>query len=405
MALLNLDSHQPKPAAFSLFNLAFRPFFLGGSLFAAFTMLTWLLLYQGTITLNLGQLSAMQWHAHEMVFGFTTAIATGFLLTALKNWTNQQTPFGWALVGLFGLWLLARLSWYLGPDWLWFTAATDLLYNLFFAIAFALPVIKTRQWKQAGLLSKVILMGLLNALFYLQLLGFIAPTTLEKGLSWAIYGGFFVILALVLTMARRVIPFFIEKGVRSKTPLSNPAWIDYSSLGLFVLFASSEVFLNTPLLSALSAGLLTLVMLVRLKNWYRKGIWRSPMLWSLYLAMSFVTFGFLLYSLMPFAPQLKYLALHALAVGGMSLVITGMMTRVSLGHTGRNILQPPKATIWLMLILISAAAVRVIFPLLDMQNYPLWMTLSQLLWISAFLLFAVSYSPMLIKKRLDGHFG
>ena len=111
MALLNLDSHQPKPAAFSLFNLAFRPFFLGGALFAAFTMFVWLLLLQNKFTLDLGQLSAMQWHAHEMIFGFTTAIATGFLLTALKNWTNQQTPFGWTLVVLFGAWLLARIGW------------------------------------------------------------------------------------------------------------------------------------------------------------------------------------------------------------------------------------------------------------------------------------------------------
>lgn len=405
MALLNLDSHQPKPANFSLFNLAFRPFFLGGSLFATITMLTWLLLYQNSITLNLGPLSTMQWHAHEMIFGFTTAIATGFLLTALKNWTHQQTPFGWTLITLFGLWALARVGWYLGPDWLWFTAATDLLYNLFFAIAFALPVIKTKQWKQAGLLSKVVLMGLLNAFFYLQLLGIIAPTSLEQGLSWAIYGGFFIILALVLTMARRVIPFFIEKGVRSKTPLANPPWIDHSSLGTFLLFAIIEVFFNAPLLSALSAGLLFLIMTLRLKNWYHKGIWGSPMLWSLYSSMAFVAFGFLLYSLIPVAPQLKFIALHALAVGGMSVLISGMMTRVSLGHTGRNILSPPKTTIWFMLLLVSAAVVRVIFPLFDMQNYPLWITLSQLLWIAAFLLFALSYSPMLIKKRLDGRFG
>lgn len=405
MALLNLDSHQPKPAAFSLFNLAFRPFFLGGALFAAFTMFVWLLLLQNKITLDLGHLSAMQWHAHEMIFGFTTAIATGFLLTALKNWTNQQTPFGWTLVVLFGAWLLARIGWYLGPDWLWFTAVTDLIYNLFFAIAFAIPVIKTRQWKQVGLLSKIILMGLLNALFYLQLLGVIAPTSLEQGLTWAIYGGFFVILALVLTMARRVIPFFIEKGVKSRTPLANPAWIDYSSLGIFLLFAVTEVFFNAPLLSALSAGLLTLIMAVRLKNWHHRGIWRRPMLWSLYSSMAFVTFGFLLYSLMPLAPQLKYVALHALAVGGISLVISGMMTRVSLGHTGRNVLVPPKTTIWFMLLLVSAAVVRVIFPLFNMQNYPLWITLSQVLWISAFLLFTLSYSSMLIKKRLDGRFG
>lgn len=400
MPLLNLDSHQPTPPKFSLFNLAFRPFFLGSSLFAAINMFVWLLLYQNIFAVDFGALSAMQWHAHEMIFGFTTAVATGFLLTAVKNWTNQQTPYGFALAALFSLWLLARIGWFLGPEWLWFTAMTDLLYNLFFAIAFALPIIKTRQWKQSGLLSKVVLMGVLNALFYLGLFGVI-----EHGVQWGIYGGFFIILALVLTMARRIIPFFIEKGVAEEVSLSNPKWIDHSSLLVFLLFAILEVFFEATAFSAVLAGLLTLIMSARLKNWHHRGIWSNPMLWSLYGSMIFVTLGFLLYSFTAFFPALSFIALHALAVGGMALMISGMMTRVSLGHTGRNVQTPPKTTILFMMVLVSAALVRVVLPIVDMQNYLWWITLSQLLWIAAFILFALSFAPMLIKKRLDGRFG
>lgn len=407
MSILNLDSHKKTPTAFSLFNLGFRPFFLGAGLFAMIGMLVWFLLLQGLLSLPVENLSATQWHAHEMIFGFTMAVATGFLLTAVKNWTGVNTPSGRPLAILFILWLGGRLGWFLPAlfpslsfELLITSALFDLLFNLYFAIAFAIPIFRAKQWKQSGLLAKVILMGLFNLVFYLGLFGI-----LKQGMTWGNMGGFFIILALILTMGRRVIPLFIEKGVSETVSLANPKWIDHSSLGLFLLLALSELFLDKVYVTAVIALMLFFVGNMRLLNWHTPGIWAKPMLWSLYLGMIFIQIGFLFYVIAAFQPSFHSLAIHALAIGGMSLITLAMMTRVSLGHTGRNVNEPPKYHTALLTLIVFATLIRVGLPIIAPAHYTLWITSSQLIWISAFALFSWSFIPMLIQKRIDGHFG
>ena len=405
MTVLNLDQHKKIPPNFSLFNLGFRPFFLGAGLLAIITMLVWYLLLQGQLQLSAP--SMIQWHSHEIIFGFSMAVITGFLLTAVKNWTGIDTPSGRPLLLLFLLWLGARISWFLLPflpemtqTLLVISAALDLAFNLYFALAFARPILLSKQWNQIGLLVKVLLMGGLNLLCYLGIFGM-----LEHGMAWGIYGGFFIVLAIILTMARRVIPFFIEKGVTEHVLLKNPKWIDHSSLLLFLLLAISEVFLNSPLLTAIFASALVVVGGIRLFNWHTVGIWQKPMLWSLYLGMVAIQIGFLLFALAIFSPPLHNLAIHTLAVGGIGLITLGMMTRVTLGHTGRNVNQPPPFHTFLLSLILVATVIRVLFPVLWPEHYNSWISFSQLFWIGAYSVFIVTFAPMLIQKRIDGHFG
>ena len=405
MTVLNLDQHKKIPPNFSLFNLGFRPFFLGAGLIAILSMFVWYLLLQQALQLSV--LSSTQWHSHEIIFGFSMAVITGFLLTAVKNWTNIDTPSGRPLLLLFLLWAGARVAWLLLPflpessaSLLVMAAVFDLAFSFYFALAFARPVFLSKQWNQIGLLVKVMLMGVLNALCYLGLFG-----VLEQGMSWGVYGGFFIILAIILTMGRRVIPFFIEKGVTETVSLKNPKWIDHSSLVLFLLLAISEVFLNSPLITSLVAAPLFIIGCIRLFNWHTAGIWQKPMLWSLYLGMGFIQVGFLLFALTIFSPPLQSLAIHTLAVGGIGLITLGMMTRVTLGHTGRNVNQPPAYHTLLLGLLLLATVTRVLLPLIWPEHYATWLTLSQFLWITAYAVFVATFAPMLIKKRIDGHFG
>ncbi len=407
MSILNLDSHKKTPSAFSLFNLAFRPFFLGAGVFAMIAMLLWFFLLQGLLSLPIENISMTQWHTHEMIFGFTMAVATGFLLTAVKNWTGVDTPSGRPLAILFSLWLGGRIGWFLpilcpslSFELLLTTALFDILFNLYFAIAFAVPIFRAKQWKQSGLLAKVIFMGLLNIAFYLGLFGI-----LEQGVFWGNTGGFFIILALILTMGRRVIPFFIEKGVSETISLANPKWIDHSSLGLFLVLTLSELFLENATVTALIALTLFFVGNMRLINWYTPGIWAKPMLWSLYLGMVFIQIGFLFYVIAAFQPLFHTLAIHALAIGGMGLITLAMMTRVSLGHTGRNVNEPPKYHTFLLSLIVLATVLRVVLPSISPEYYALWIISSQIIWIVAFTLFCWSFIPMLVQKRIDGHFG
>jgi len=101
-----LDSRKEE-RIISLFRLGFRPFFLFGAIFSALAMLVWLAQLNGRFTLQ-GIGNPIWWHAHEMLFGFGSAIVAGFLLTAVQNWTAHPSVRSWPLALVVGLWMLPR---------------------------------------------------------------------------------------------------------------------------------------------------------------------------------------------------------------------------------------------------------------------------------------------------------
>jgi uncharacterized protein involved in response to NO len=389
-----------KTIRFPVLNLGFRPFFLAAGGFAVLSMLIWVGLYQFGWTLRLNGLPATTWHAHEMLYGYAMAVAAGFLLTAVKNWTGVQTLHGAPLLVLFLLWLAARVVPFLTPLPIESMALLDLGFMAFLLVAVALPVVKVRQWKQVGILSLLLLMLVANALFYLGVVG-----VLSDGVGWGLYSGLYLIVALVFAMGRRVIPFFIEKGVGYPVQLKNRLWLDWAVLVLFLLFAVVDVFTPYAGLAALLAAVQIPLHGLRMVDWHTPGIWRKPLLWVLYLASGSMLLGFVLklagyqFAISPF------LAVHAFAVGGIGMVTIGMMARVTLGHTGRNVFAPPTVDSWIFAVLFLGAVVRVIVPLLDTVHYGFWVGLSQLLWIAAFSLFFIVHFPMLYGPRVDGRFG
>jgi len=393
-----LTLEDPKQATrFPVLNLGFRPFFLAAGGFAVLSMLIWMGLYQFGWTLELGGLPGTTWHAHEMLYGYSMAVAAGFLLTAVKNWTGVQTLHGAPLLGLFLLWLAARLVPFVPFLPLELMAVTDLGFQLLLLAAVAWPVVKVRQWKQVGLLALLLAMGIANALFYLGSFGVLA-----LGVQWGLYSGLYLIVALVFAMGRRVIPFFIEKGVDGPVQLKSRRWLDWAVLVLFMLV---DVFTPYAGLAALLAAVQIPLHLLRMVDWHTPGIWRKPLLWVLYLAYGSMLLGFVLELAAFLFAVSPFLGVHAFAVGGVALVTVGMMARVTLGHTGRNVFAPPTVDSWIFAVLILSAVVRVLLPLLDAAHYGLWVGLSQLLWIAAFALFFSVHLPMLYGPRVDGRFG
>ena len=386
--------------SFALFNLSFRPFFLGAGIFAVISISVWSLVYSFNFKLSLSGMSASQWHAHEMVYGYGMAVLSGFLLTAAKNWTGVQTIHNKALMLLFACWVLARGILLSGSAYLSVAAIFDLLFGLGMMIALAHPIVKVKQWKQMALVIKIFLLLVFNGLFYLGALGI-----LNQGVNWGIYGGLMLIISLIMTLGRRVIPFFIERGVDENPTLINRSWLDRSNLFLFLGFSIVEVFFDLPLASAILALCLLLINATRLIGWYTPGIWQKSLLWSLYLAYWFICLGFALFAAQYFFSINPYLAVHALAYGGIGMMTIGMMSRVSLGHTGRGIQKPNPLLSYVFAGLALGALIRVIIPVFEMQHYLWWVGLSQALWILSFLAFTVLYLPMLIKPRLDGRPG
>lgn len=365
-----------------LFSLGFRPFFLLGSLFSAIAMGLWIGPWFPT---------AMIWHAHEMIFGFGAAIIAGFLLTAVRNWTAIQTLRGWRLLALSSLWLGARLF-ALREDTTPWGNTLDLMFLLFLLASVSWPVYQARQWRQWGVLICLAL------IFSGQLVYFLGTMEIW-GLNprWGIQTGLFAILGLIFIITRRVIPFFTERGVGYPVTLTQYPWLDRWLMPLFTAFAALEIIFPGSLSSRLLALTLGVAHLIRLNGWYTCGIWQKPLLWILFVAYGWLILGFLLYAL-----ALSLPGLHALAVGGMGGVILGMICRVSLGHTGRNIHEPPQVVSALFLLLFTAALSRSVLPSLLAEYTLLWYRLAGIAWIMAFLGFVSCYGPMLWLPRADG---
>jgi uncharacterized protein involved in response to NO len=201
-------------------------------------------------------------------------------------------------------------------------------------------------------------------------------------------------------MARRVIPTFIERGAGYPVRLNNWRWLDYSSMIFFLFFGMADLVKPNGALVAVLAGLLVALHTIRLAGWHTTGIWRTPLLWSLYLAYGSLIAGFALKAAVVVFGISPYLAVHAFAVGGIGMMTLGMMARVSLGHTGRNVLNPPAGVFWMCGALFMAAIVRVLFPLVNPAHVVVWIGLSQGLWIVAFALFLSVYSPMLVRPEV-----
>ncbi|MCW8924563.1 MAG: NnrS family protein [Gammaproteobacteria bacterium] len=398
-----LNISEPNPSVKSntaLWQLGFRPFFLAAAIFSTLAMMLWMGIYVFKWPMPLLDINPITWHAHEMLFGYALAVIAGFLLTAVKNWTGQQTINGSVLIALFSVWLIARLLPILNIGTIGLVAMLDCAFILATAFAVAAPIMKVEQWSQTGILAILFLMFVANSFYYAGLLDLV-----DDGERIGIYSCLYLILTIIFVMGRRVIPFFIERGVDVRVSLTNRKWLDTSSMVLLIaLWISDVVFTQTKIAGTL-AGILFVLHTIRSYDWHTKALWKSSMLWVLYLAYLFLTLGFALKAASAWLGVSPFIAVHAFTAGGIGILTIGMMSRVSLGHTGRNVQQPPRGLSIAFSLLLIGAIVRVILPLLLPSQYSSWVALSQLLWIAGFGLFVILFAPILIRPRIDGQPG
>lgn len=387
---------------FALLNLGFRPFFLLAGVYSVLAMGAWMGVWVLGWQTPVNGLSPYAWHAHEMIFGYAAAVIAGFLLTAVKNWTDQPMPQGGVLALIALLWWLPRMVFLFGGGLsLVFAAVADAAFMLAVIVAMVIPVVRTRQWKHMAIVAKLVLLLLANLLFYVGALGLH-----QQAQQWGVYFGFYMVISLILMMGRRVIPFFIEKGVDDAVTLINRKWLDLTSMVSFVAFMVMAVFTQQALVVAILAAALFMLHAMRLVGWYSAGIWRKPLLWILYVGYSAIVLGFALHVAAFLWGISPYLSIHAFAAGGIGMITLGMMARVALGHTGRNVFEPPRVLLPMFLMMLFAVLVRVIAPLMLPDSfYTLLVGVSQGLWIAAFLIFVVVYAPVLWRPRIDGQAG
>jgi len=372
------------------FHRAFRPFFFGALLFSITSMFFWWLQWSVPgITFQFSGVSPVYWHAHEMVYGYALATVTGFLLTAVMNWTGLNTASGKLLILLFVLWGLARVGYLLDWPIVWI-ALLDISFTLGLFLHFTIPVIQDKQWKQMGLASKFFLLLIANLVFYLGAFGLI-----ESGMRLGIILGLFLVLAINLTMMRRLIPFFTEKslGLPEK---ENTQWIDVTAIVGFLALMIAASWFSSHWVTTLIAVPLFMVHLIRVRKWYHRKIWRFPLLWPLHVSYLFMVSGIGLYGLVGLNLMHESIAIHALAAGGIGLLCSAILARIALGHTNRNVFEPPRFLTLVFALLLFGALVRVVMPVMLPEYYSVWIQFSQWGWIFAFALLSVLYWKVLL---------
>lgn len=411
MQSINLPT-KPLSSPHPILNLSFRIFFSAAAIFAVVTMVLWAFVFTGHTDIDAQTLNPFYWHGHEMIYGYALAVVAGFLLTAVQTWTGVKMPYGYKLLGIFSCWLVARLSWLafgLGWDFglnsllLYIAAVFDMLFVGLMSLVVFRAVLQVKQYKQMGILAKLALLTLGNGLCYWGI--FTHNMTMTK---IGIYLGFYLIIGLVLTIGRRVVPFFIERGLAHdgiNIKVRNSKWQDILSLAFFLAFFIVDLFYPNKYWLTITATGVALVNIVRLVGWYHPRIWQKPLLWSLYIAFLGMCLGFVLYALQPWLGFSHSLALHGLSIAGVGMMTLAMMARVSLGHTGRNIHQPPKSVNAMFALMVVVFISRAFLPIVAIEHYLLWIMIAQGAWIACFVLFCISYLPMLSKPRPDGLFG
>ena len=387
-----------KPFNIPFFALGFRTFFALSGLSALVLMVLWRSLYDGSLVLD-NYFANNYWHAHEMLLGYTVAVIAGFLLTAVKNWTGEQTLTGANLAGLALLWVYGRvLPFYSGllPDE--FIALVDFLFLPVLALSLTKPMMAAKYTRGLIFIGLLSIMALGNAMIHLDILQWTDNT------AWT---GFQIIIALIIVMilviAGRVFPFFTEKSLPGTIPIRNPLYDALAIVSAILVFALTIMQVSGGLL-AVAASLAAMINILRVRNWYVFRIWFVPLLWVLYIGYAWIILGFILTALSAFAIVLPTLALHAFTMGGIGVITLGMMARVSLGHTGR-ILKASQAMAIAFALINLGALIRVFVPIILPQWYSDIIYASTLLWLAAFSLFAFVYAPILTTARVDGKEG
>ncbi len=391
---LQIDEQPGK--SFALFNLGFRPFFLFAAYSAALLILLWLLMYHKVISLN-DYYGFIDWHSHEMLFGYTSAVIAGFLLTAVRNWTEVNTITKTPLALLSLLWLAARILPFISlPGFM--VAGANLLFFLLLTLAVAHPIIKVRQKNNFIMIALVVCFFIADLLVQLQHLGY-----LQQGVSYGNTIAIYTILFVIMVLSGRVMPFFTRVVVPATEIVARPVLESILQLLLILLAVSELLSLNRYLIAFLAAGLV-IAHSMRVIPWFSRAVLNVPILWVLYAGYLWIIIGFVLKLLAAFELVPNNLVTHAWTVGGFGIITYGMMARVSLGHTGREMV-PPRLAVIGFFVLFAAAVIRVFLPMISMSLYQRWIDLSGFLWIAAFVLFAISYTAMLYAPRLDGRAG
>lgn len=387
---------------FALFDYGFRPFFLLCGLYALVIVPLWLFRFAHA-SVPFGVLPGVYWHAHEMLFGFIAAAIAGFLLTAVPSWTGSPGFAGRPLIIMVLLWLAGRVAMALAdalPFWL--AALTELAFLPALLTLLAPPIVRARN-RNLPILAVLTVLWLIDAAFMRALQT--GDMLLAAGAARVAID---LVLMLVVVIGGRIVPAFTGNALRrlgvGVAPVSR-GWLEVVAIGSVVAIAICDVFFPESIAAGALAALAAAAHAARLAGWRSFRARGEPILWVLHVAYAWLPIGLALkacWLLGDVAWAAKWQ--HALTFGAFGTMILAVMTRASLGHTGRPLVVNRSIAVAYLLMTLGAL-LRVFGGAWTPQYYLLALTLSGLAWCAAFLIFVWVYGPILMFPRLDGRQG
>jgi uncharacterized protein involved in response to NO len=375
----------------------FRPFFFGGPAWAIIALTIWLIVLATGASLP-SAFDPLTWHRHEMLFGFVGAVVAGFLLTAVPNWTGRLPIAGPPLAALFALWIAARVA-------LLFSAVIGLapaaaLDAGFFVV---LALLAAREVLQAGnrnlpIVGLVLLFGLIDALDYAAATGLVS----DPDVAWKCAVG--LIVTLISLIGGRIIPSFtrnwlMKQGVREGLP-AQPTKFDLAVIVATIVGFTGWVLAPAGWLTGALFALAAAGQFVRLARWKGWKTLADPLVLILHVGYAWVPIGLAMLAAVDLGAAIpRSAAVHALTAGAMATMILAVMTRATLGHTGRE-LRAGAAT-QVAYVLVTGGAVLRVIASIGMVDYRIGLDIAGAAWIGAFLLFLYAYGPILLGPRID----
>lgn len=385
-----------------LLAYAFRPFFLLVGIYGALMIAAWTAFLFAGLPLPL-EISPPAWHGHEMLIGLVPAAIVGFLLTAMCNWTGAAPLRGGGLLTLVLLWVAGRVvMWLSGSLPLWLVAAVDLAF--FPAVAVYVGQVLLRHGNRRNMILTAILsaFAIANLAMHLEYLG---VWSIGQRVGELISLNLLAVIMIII--GGRITPAFTANWLRLQG--RDPAVVlrsdrlDRWAMISALLMIPADLVLGAPWLGAIAALIAALINGGRLLRWRGWHAADEPLLWVLHLGLAWVVVALLLKAVTPWTGLAPSVWMHALGVGAAGTLILGVMTRVSVGHTGRPMRLPRGAV--LIYYAISIAALARLAAALGYADYRWSVIVAALSWVLAFVLFTALYWPILSSSRADGRPG
>ncbi|MCP4901993.1 MAG: NnrS family protein [bacterium] len=379
------------------FQKGFRPFFLLGGLLASGLIPWWALHYDAALTGEPG-LEGIGWHSHEMIFGFTSAILAGFLLTAVENWTKRPTARGVLLAVLVGLWSVGRLVG-VGGVTASIAAMAELSFLPVLTVVLAIPLILSKSSRNYQLLAVLPLLWLCDAHHHLRTSGLLPQSDLRSDLV-----AVDLVVVVMIIITGRIVPLFTRNTLDDESVRAIPSLNIAATVGAGLVVVA-EVVAPNSMFMAVVAGIAGLLVLGRSFIWGFHRTLTQPILWVLHLGHAWIWIGLLLKGASAAGFMIpSSVGTHALTAGAIGTLTLGMMARVTLGHTGRKLQVSRLMTLGFVAIAASTL-IRVLGPWFRADLTATMLTASATLWAVAFLIYVVVNAKVLVTPRPDGNPG